>query len=62
MKLTNLLSHLDQSKLILPSLLHELQELAREAAFLDERTRLAMCGLHDVAVAHEIAGPQLRQP
>src|SRR5262245_17276318 len=56
------LSHLYQAELLLPALLHELQELDRKPAFLDERPCLAVRGLHDVAVAHEVAGAQLGQP
>src|ERR1041384_960586 len=56
------LTNFNQSKLILPALLHELQELARQAAGVHERARFPMRRFHHVAVAHEIAGSQLRQP
>ena len=36
------LPHLDQPKLILPPLLHELDQLGRQAALIDERARLAV--------------------
>src|SRR5258705_13116986 len=56
------LSNLYQPELLLPALLHELQELARQPALVHERPRLAVRGLHDVAVPHQVARAQLRQP
>jgi hypothetical protein len=55
------LSNFNQSELILPSLLNESQQIAGQTAFLNERPRLVVRRFHDVAVAHEIAGAQLRQ-
>ena len=58
---TLVLPHLDQPELLLPSLLDELQQIAGETALGDESPCLAVRLLHDVAIADEVAGAQLRQ-
>src|SRR5215212_8754108 len=59
--ITRTLAHFDEAELFVPPLLHELQELTRQPTFVDERARFAMRGFHDVAVAHQVTGSQLRQ-
>src|SRR5919106_6491948 len=54
------LSDFYQSELLLPLFLDELQQVGAEAAFLHEATRFRVRGFHDVAVAHHVAGSQLR--
>ena len=56
------LSDFDQAELLLPLLLDELQQLGGEPAVRDDRARLAVGRFHDVAVADQITGAQLRQP
>ena len=57
-----LIPDLDQSELLLPPLLHEGPELLGQAALLHQTTGLVMCRLHDVAIANQVARPQLRKP
>src|SRR4029453_12154877 len=52
---------LNQSELILPLLRDERVQLRCERPALHERPRLMMGQLHDVAIADEIAGAQLRE-
>jgi hypothetical protein len=55
------LPNFNQAELLLPSLLDELKKSTGQSAFLDERACLTVRALHDVAIADEIARPQLRQ-
>src|SRR2546423_5255031 len=55
-------AHLDQPELLLPSRLHELQQLAREAVFVHETAGLAVRGFHEIAIAHEVARAEPWQP
>src|SRR6185503_10989206 len=51
----------DQSELLVPLLCEERVQLRCERPALHERPRLMMGQLHDVAIANEIAGAQLRK-
>src|SRR3989442_12058632 len=55
-------AYLDQPELLLPSCLHEFQQLACEAALVDETTGLAVRRFHEIAIAHEVARAELWQP
>ena len=52
------LTYFDQTKLLFPLLLHELQQVPSQTAFRNDAARLTMRILHDIAVSHEIARPQ----
>src|SRR5262245_12043389 len=52
---------LNQPELFLPLPLHERLELCGEPALLYQAPRFVMRRLHDVAIAHQVAGAKLRK-
>ena len=55
------LTDFDQTELLFPALLDELEQVTGETALGNDPSRLAVRLLHDVAIADEVAGAQLGQ-